>query len=45
MEALAAEAYSRLPDHFRKLCEGLVIRVEDFPTDEVVEFDATRQRV
>ena len=37
IEALAAEAYDRLPDHFRKLCEGLVIRVEDFPTDEIVD--------
>jgi predicted Zn-dependent protease with MMP-like domain len=36
-EGLAAEAYNRLPDHFRKLCEGLVIRVEDFPDDEVVD--------
>jgi len=35
IEILAAEAYARLPDHFRKLCEGLVIRVEDFPDDEV----------
>ena len=36
IEALAAEAYARLPDNFRKLCEGLVIRVEDFPTEEVL---------
>jgi predicted Zn-dependent protease with MMP-like domain len=26
-----------LPDHFRKLCEGLVIRVEDFPDSEVAD--------
>ncbi len=45
IEALAAEAYARLPDRFRTLCEGLVIRVEDFPTDEVIELDATRERV
>jgi predicted Zn-dependent protease with MMP-like domain len=37
IETLAAEAYARLPDHFRKLCEGLIIRVEDFPTEEVLE--------
>ena len=37
IEALAAEAYGRLPEHFRKLCEGLIIRVEDFPTDDVVK--------
>ncbi len=34
---MAADAYARLPEHFRALCEGLVIRVEDFPTDEVCE--------
>ena len=37
MEALASEAYAALPDQFRALCEGLVIRVEDFPTEEVLE--------
>lgn len=37
IETLAAEAYARLPEHFRKLCEGLVIRVEDFPTEEVMD--------
>ena len=36
-EALAFDAFARLPEHFRKLCEDLVIRVEDFPTAEVVE--------
>ena len=36
-EAMAEAAYARLPDKFRRLCEGLVIRVEDFPTDEVLE--------
>ena len=35
IEALAAEAYARLPERFRGLCEGLIIRVEDFPTEEV----------
>lgn len=36
-EAMAAEAYARLPEHFRALCEGLIIRVEDFPEESVVE--------
>jgi len=36
-DALAADAYARLPEHFRKLCEGLIIRVDDFPTDEVMD--------
>ncbi len=37
LEALAETAYGRLPQHFRALCEGLVIHVEDFPTDEVLD--------
>ena len=36
-EGLASEAYRRLPENFRGLCEDLVIRVEDFPTEEVLE--------
>ena len=36
LEALAVAAYARLPERFRKLCDHLVIRVEDFPTDEVL---------
>jgi len=36
-ERLAAEAYARLPAEFRALCEDLVIRVGDFPSDEVME--------
>jgi len=36
-EHLAAEAYARLPEQFRKLCEDLVIRVDDFPTEEVMD--------
>ena len=37
MKAMAHDAFSRLPSHFRSLCEGLIIRVEDFPTDEVLD--------
>src|SRR5471030_1862249 len=37
IEALAADAYARLPEHFRGLCENLVIQVADFPTEEVLE--------
>jgi predicted Zn-dependent protease with MMP-like domain len=36
-EALAAEAYSRLPDDFRGLCDNLVIQVADFPAGDVLE--------
>jgi predicted Zn-dependent protease with MMP-like domain len=44
VEALAAKAYSRLPEHFRALCEDLVIRVEDFPTPEVIDAMGLRSR-
>jgi predicted Zn-dependent protease with MMP-like domain len=37
IEALAADAYARLPEHFRALCDRLVIQVTDFPTDDVLE--------
>ena len=37
IEALAADAYARLPEHFRELCENLVIQVADFPTEEVMD--------
>jgi predicted Zn-dependent protease with MMP-like domain len=36
-EALAAAAWQRLPRQFRDLCDNVVIRVEDFPTDEVLQ--------
>jgi len=37
MEVMAHEIFERLPAHFRGLCEGVVIRVDDFPTDEVLD--------
>lgn len=37
IEILARDAFARLPAHFRKLCEDVVIQVDDFPTDEVLE--------
>ncbi len=36
-EAIAQAAYARLPARFRKLCEGLVVQVADFATDEVLD--------
>jgi predicted Zn-dependent protease with MMP-like domain len=36
-EVLAIEAFRRLPARFRGMCEGLVIQVDDFPTDEVLD--------
>ena len=44
MEAMAHEIFERLPPRFRKLCEGVIVRVEDFPTDEVLdEMDAASE--
>jgi predicted Zn-dependent protease with MMP-like domain len=37
IERLAAAAYARLPEAFRKLCEGIVIHVVDFPDDETLD--------
>jgi len=37
VEALAIAAFARLPAEFRALCRDLVIQVDDFPTDEVLE--------
>jgi predicted Zn-dependent protease with MMP-like domain len=37
MEAMAHEIFGRLPKTFRNLCEGVVIRVDDFPTEEVLD--------
>ena len=37
MHVIAEEAYRRLPDKFRALCEGLVVHVDDFPTEEVMD--------
>ncbi len=36
-EALAAEAYARLPAEFREKSNDLLIRIEDFATDEVLQ--------
>src|SRR5690349_6240859 len=36
-EVMAIEAFRRLPETFRALCADLIIRIEDFPTDEVLD--------
>jgi predicted Zn-dependent protease with MMP-like domain len=36
-EALAQTAFAQLPASFRRLCEGLVIQVVDFPEDETLD--------
>jgi len=37
IETLATAAFRRLPQRFKQLCGNLVIRVEDFPTDDVID--------
>jgi predicted Zn-dependent protease with MMP-like domain len=35
-EELAETAYARLPARFRKICDQVIIRVEDFPAEDVI---------
>jgi len=43
-EAMADAAFRRLPSRFRNACVGLVIRVEDFPDEDVLEeFEAASE--
>jgi predicted Zn-dependent protease with MMP-like domain len=37
MEQLAREVFAGLPAKFRGMCEGLIIRVEDFAPDDVLD--------
>jgi predicted Zn-dependent protease with MMP-like domain len=44
MEAMAHEVFEALPKGFRDLCEDVIIRIDDFPTDEVLdEMSATSE--
>jgi predicted Zn-dependent protease with MMP-like domain len=36
-ERMADEAYRQLPEDFRSLCKDLVVRVDDYATDEVLD--------
>jgi predicted Zn-dependent protease with MMP-like domain len=36
IELLAREAFERLPECFRQCCADLVIRVDDFPSEDVI---------
>jgi predicted Zn-dependent protease with MMP-like domain len=36
-EIMAAEAFARLPESFRARCADLVIKVEDFPDEDVLD--------
>lgn len=35
-ESIASAAYQGLPENFRKLCDGVVIHIEEFPDEEVI---------
>jgi predicted Zn-dependent protease with MMP-like domain len=37
IERMADDAYRQMPEHFRALCKDLVIRVTEYPTDEVLD--------
>jgi predicted Zn-dependent protease with MMP-like domain len=37
LERMADDAYRQLPEQFRALCKDLVIRVTEYPTDEVLD--------
>jgi predicted Zn-dependent protease with MMP-like domain len=36
-EVLAGEVFRHLPAGFRELCAGVIIQVDDFPSDEVLD--------
>lgn len=41
IEAIASVEFARLPETFRRLCEGVIFSVKDFPDDDVLdEMDA-----
>jgi len=37
IERLAEKAHAGLPERFRRLCEGLIVRVTDFPDEETLD--------
>jgi predicted Zn-dependent protease with MMP-like domain len=37
LEILAADVFARLPSRFRDLCTDLVIQLDDFPSEEVLD--------
>ncbi len=36
-ESMAEAAFAALPEQFRAMCEGVIIRVTDFPEDDVLD--------
>ena len=37
IQHLASNAFGALPAHFRRLCGDIIFKVEDFPSDDVVD--------
>ncbi|MCW5752203.1 MAG: metallopeptidase family protein [Alphaproteobacteria bacterium] len=37
LDELARQAFATIPDELRRHCEGLVIRIADFPDEDVIE--------
>jgi predicted Zn-dependent protease with MMP-like domain len=37
IEAMAREGYAGIPDFLRRHCEGVAVRVADFPDDDILE--------
>jgi hypothetical protein len=37
LDLMAQSAFAALPEDFRRLCDGVVISVEDFPDDETLD--------
>ena len=37
IEVLADAVFAQLPKRFRDLCEGVVIQIDDFPSDQVLD--------
>ena len=37
IEVMAHDAFAKLPENFRALCEGLIIQVDDYASEEVLD--------
>ena len=37
IDVMASDVFRRLPRRFQDMCQGLVIQVDDFPTEEVLD--------
>jgi predicted Zn-dependent protease with MMP-like domain len=37
IEVMAHEAFAKLPENFRALCEGLIVQVDDYASEDVLD--------